>query len=531
MKLERTKSHLLSDYEWEKINKMIGGSLSLSPLSPVSDGDGDDGDEISPQDSVTDIKSELEQKADDLGVVEVEKLTDGGNSIAYKLSKDYLLSLPFFKDERETIQSILNEYFVLLIYKFPFDQLSVRGQIYEPQIIEMKKGLIEQTLKDPNIKVAKYVSYMLRIESQNLVINLCEYVGPDLFDFINGQSPLIQKVDFCIEPLNGQSPLFQKVGFCIKSFEALISLHKAGILHCDIKPENICYNLNGEVFFIDMSWTNYEQILALARSGNIFLHTMMRVDLKTTKEYSHSILIKLKKISELRFNDDYYTPEIASKMVFDILKVVDMHSIGLCFFVAILLDLPSREFREEREIGYLTENNFSLVTKRIPPLLSSIMIQEFSDLLFNIIFILIYGFCEREETYIEKTVEGCLKELDNIKKLVEDKKLVVNDNLQAIINYVLKFYNDEGIKRSIDKLNHLVSPPSKKRVFSAGPQPPTKKSYQGSGNKKKRNNRKLKKSKGKKGRRKKRSLNKTKKKSKKKKTRKNNKKNSNENFF
>ena len=33
MKLERTKSHLLSDYEWEKINKMIGGSLSLSPVS------------------------------------------------------------------------------------------------------------------------------------------------------------------------------------------------------------------------------------------------------------------------------------------------------------------------------------------------------------------------------------------------------------------------------------------------------------------------------------------------------------------
>ena len=73
----------------------------------------------------------------------------------------------------------------------------------------MKKGLIEKTLKDPNIKAAKYVSYMLQKE-KNRVINLCEYIGPDLFGFISAQSPLIQRVDFFI-----------------KSFEALISLHKA----------------------------------------------------------------------------------------------------------------------------------------------------------------------------------------------------------------------------------------------------------------------------------------------------------------
>ena len=60
------------------------------------------------------------------------------------------------------------------------------------------------------------------------------------------------------------------------------------------------------------------------------------------------------------------------------------------FFVAILQKLPSRNL-EEREIGLSLQGKF-YIGNETTSTFEEIITPKFSDLLFNIIFILIYGF-------------------------------------------------------------------------------------------------------------------------------------------
>lgn len=59
------------------------------------------------------------------------------------------------------------------------------------------------------------------------------------------------------KPLEGNRPigLRQTVDIFIKTAQALAGLHKAGYVHCDLKPNNILVGSNGEVKVIDLGQT------------------------------------------------------------------------------------------------------------------------------------------------------------------------------------------------------------------------------------------------------------------------------------